>query len=86
MSRHTRKGKSEMHDLKSAKGKSNKHGASKHKVNRVSKESEFLNESERFDSVINRQDEEDFDESVHSESDVEINEEQVPSFPYDLGM
>lgn len=82
MSRNARKGKADMarSSGESTKGKANKFG--KAKVNRVSKENEFLNETDRFDSVISGA--ESNDDSLHSDS--EPTDEQPPSFPFDLGM
>ena len=89
MSRNARKGKADMarssKDSKGYKNKANKFG--KQKVNRESKENEFLTESARFDSVIAGNDEsnEEFQEDDPSEPELEENE-QAPTFPFDLGM
>ena len=89
MSRNARKGKADMarssNDSKGNKTKTNKFG--KQKVNRISKENEFITESTRFDSVIAGNDDSN-EELVNEEiSEPELNEnEQKASFPFDLGM
>jgi hypothetical protein len=89
MSRNARKGKATMacssNDSNRYKNKANKFG--KQKVNRVSKENEFLTESAQFNSVIAGNDESN-NESLDDElSEPELDEnEQAPTFPFDLGM
>ena len=97
MSKNSRKGKAEMSrsvtDRKSNKTKVNKYG--KTKVNRMSKENEFLNESDCFRSTINNNasDEgEDMDSTEELEENLSNEEENngaasnASVFPIDLGM
>jgi hypothetical protein len=89
MSRNSRKGKAEMSrsstDSKSSnKNKANKYG--KLKVNRISKENEFLTESARFNSVVSGNESNDEEECSENEQLEESENEQPPTFPFDLGM
>ena len=87
MSKNNRKGKS---DPGYSSGKSKSGKFVKTKFDRTNKESEFLNESERFQSVVCDNDEEETEDGLENNEQDEVsndeNENSEPSFPFSLVM
>ena len=94
MSRNSKKGNAEMSRPQNEKKSGNPNKVNKYgklKTNRMSKENQFLSESDSFKSVINNNENENTCEDLIDEDEDEIGEENLEgatasSFPFDLAM